>query len=82
MTAPASATIRGVSDEIGQRLIAISREEGKSVNTVVLEILRSAVGVDERKQRLDRYTTWTEADLAEFESALKAQRVIDDELWT
>ena len=74
-------TIRGVSDEIGQRLVAISREEGKSVNTVVLEILRSAVGVDERKQRLQRYTTWTGEDLAEFESALQAQREIDDELW-
>jgi hypothetical protein len=74
-------TIRGVSDEIGQRLIAISREQGKSVNTVVLEILESAVGVNERKQRLHRYTTWTEEDLAEFEIALNAQRVIDDELW-
>jgi plasmid stability protein len=74
-------TIRGVSDEIGQRLIAISREQGKSVNTVVLEILKAAVGVDERKQRLQRYTTWTEDDLTEFESALDAQRVIDEELW-
>jgi hypothetical protein len=74
-------TIRGVSDEIGQRLIAISREEGKSVNTVVLDILKSAVGVNERKQRLHRYTTWTEDDLTEFERALGAQRVIDEELW-
>jgi hypothetical protein len=73
-------TIRGVSDEIGQRLIAISREEGKSVNTVVLDILKSAVGVNERKQRLHRYTTWTEDDLTEFERALDAQRVIDEEL--
>jgi len=37
----------------------------------VLEILESAVGVAERRQRLARYTTWT----AEFNAALAAQRL-------
>jgi plasmid stability protein len=74
-------TIRGVSEEIGQRLESLSRARGQSVNTMVLEILEAAVGVDERRRRLSRYMTWTPEDLKEFNEALAAQRTIDDPLW-
>ncbi|HEV7516242.1 MAG TPA: hypothetical protein VGR07_08080 [Thermoanaerobaculia bacterium] len=74
-------TIRGVSEEMGQRLEKLSRAQGQSVNTTVLKILEAAVGVDERRQRLSRYATWTAGDLAEFNEALAAQRPIDDPLW-
>jgi hypothetical protein len=74
-------TIRGVSEEVGQRLEGLSRARGKSVNTVVLEILERAVGVNERRTRLARYMTWTPDDLVEFNEALAAQRTIDDPLW-
>ena len=74
-------TIRGVSDEVGQRLEKLSRARGQSLNTTVLSILESAVGVDERRQRLERYTTWTQEDLEEFNEALAPQRTIDDALW-
>ena len=60
----------------------ISRAKGKSVNRLVLEILEAAVSVDERRERLKRYVTWTEQDLREFEEILEAQRTIDDELWS
>ena len=63
-------TIRGVSDEVGQRLERLSRARGQSLNTTVLSILESAVGVDERRQRLEHYTTWTQEDLKEFNEAL------------
>jgi len=75
-------TIRGVSDEVGQRLEGLSRARGQSVNTVVLEILEGAVGVNERRNRLARYTTWTSDDLVEFNDALAAQRTMDDPLWS
>lgn len=74
-------TIRGVSDEVGQRLERLSRARGQSLNTTVLSILESAVGVDERRQRLERYMTWTQEDLEEFNEALAHQRTIDDALW-
>ena len=74
-------TIRGVSDEVGQRLESLSRARGQSLNATVLSILEAAVGVDERRQRLARYTTWTQEDLKEFNEALAAQRTIDDPLW-
>ena len=74
-------TIRGVSEDVGKRLAALSRARGQSVNATVLQILESAVGIDERRRRLERYATWTPEDLEEFESALAAQRQVDDELW-
>jgi plasmid stability protein len=74
-------TIRGVSDEVGRRLESISRAKSQSVNATVLEILATAVGVDERRRRLARYPTWNQEDLAEFNEALAAQRSIDDPLW-
>jgi plasmid stability protein len=67
-------TIRGVSEEVGRRLESLSRARGQSLNATVLEILESAVGVAERRQRLAHHATWTEADLKEFSEALAAQR--------
>lgn len=74
-------TIRGVPDEVGQRLERLSQARGQSVNTTVLHILEAAVGVDERRKRLARYATWTPEDQAEFNEALALQRTIDDPLW-
>lgn len=74
-------TIRGVPEEVGKRLEGLSRAKGQSVNRTVLEILESAVGVVERRRRLERYATWTREDLEEFSDALAVQRQIDDDLW-
>lgn len=74
-------TVRGVPDEVARRLESLSRTRKKSVNATVLEILRDAVGVQERKRRLAQYATWNEEDLAQFERALADQRRIDEELW-
>jgi len=74
-------TIRGVSDEVCQRLESLSRARGQSLNATVLAILEAAVGVDERRRRLARYATWTQEDLEEFNEALVPQRGIDDPVW-
>ncbi|HEX9688262.1 MAG TPA: Arc family DNA-binding protein [Thermoanaerobaculia bacterium] len=74
-------TVRGVPEDVAERLESLSRSRGRSVNSTVLEILKDAVGVHERKKRLARYATWTEEDLADFERALADQRRIDEELW-
>jgi len=74
-------TIRGVPAEVAGRLLRLSRERDRSVNTTVLEILSQAVGVDARRERLTKYATWTSEDLAQVEDAVAAQRTIDDRLW-
>lgn len=75
-------TVRGVPEDVAIRLARISEERGRSVNSTVLEILQDAVGVQERRTRLKRMVTWTDKDLVEFEKALEAQRVIDEDLWS
>ncbi|MEA2165073.1 MAG: hypothetical protein QOK37_3200 [Thermoanaerobaculia bacterium] len=73
-------TIRGLSKEVSGKLLRLSRERGCSVNALVVQILSDAVGVA-RRERLARYATWTPEELAQFEEAVSAQRVIDDSLW-
>jgi hypothetical protein len=78
---PSQLTIRGVSEELNRRLTSLGKSTGQSVNSIALRILEDAVGIDARRKRLGRYMTWSSADLAEFDAALKDQRVIDDDLW-
>ena len=74
-------TIRGVPDEVGQRLESLSAARHQSINATVLEILTAAVDVNPRRKRLERYATWTREDLNEFQQSLADQRQIDEDLW-
>jgi plasmid stability protein len=74
-------TIRGLPDDVAKRLTELSRENGKSVNAMIVEILKRAVDVRERRVRLEQYATWTDEDMLEFNEALSAQRVIDEAIW-
>ena len=74
-------TLRNVDPELSRRLRAISAERGESLNSIVLRLLKDAVGLDARRDRLRRYATWTADDLSEFTDALRAQRVVDERYW-
>lgn len=68
-------TLRNVDSDLSQRLRAISLERGESLNSTVLRLLRDAVGLDARRERLRRYSGWTGDDLETFNAALRAQRM-------
>ncbi len=74
-------TLRNVDPELSRKLRAISEERQESLNSTVLRILRTALGIDERRDRLQRYATWNQDDLEEFNDALAAQRVVDRRYW-
>jgi len=74
-------TIRGVPNEVSWKLESLSQARHQSINATVLQILTAAVGFDQRRERLERYATWTPEDLVEFRQALADQRQIDDDLW-
>ncbi len=38
-------------------------------------------GIDARRARIARYTTWTHTDVNDFDEALRRQRTIDRALW-
>ena len=74
-------TVRGVPDEVASRLEKISKQRGQSLNATINALLAQAAGEDARRKWLERFVTWTAADLAEFDAALATQRTIDDALW-
>ena len=74
-------SIRNVPEELSRRIEALSEERGTSINSTVLSLLEQAVGIEARRKRLARYTTWSDEDLEAFRSALAAQRVIDPKVW-
>lgn len=78
---PRQLTIRGVPDEIAERLKELSRRREQSVNATLLEILDDTLGESERRERLQRYATWEARDSEEFAAALASQRVVDARLW-
>ena len=68
----AQITLRNVDPELSRRLRAVSAERGESLNSTLLRLLRRAVGLDARRERLLRYATWTSEDLEAFTTALEA----------
>lgn len=74
-------TIRNVDEDLSERLRAISAQAGESLNATVLRILRDAVGVDARRERLRRYATWTKEEGEEFDALLREMRVVDYKYW-
>jgi plasmid stability protein len=74
-------TVRNVPEELARRLAKLAETSGRSINATVLELLERATGLDERRVRLARYTTWSKEDVEDFERSLRAQRTIDRELW-
>lgn len=74
-------TIRGVGEELGNRLRQISKVEGKSINSTVLELLEKAVGLSDRREWLNRFMTSTPSEVEEIDRDSRAQRTIDEKLW-
>ena len=81
MDGPRQITIRHPSPELARRLKAVAESRGESLNSTILRLLEEALGFEARRDRLLRWATWTADDAAEFDDALRAQRVVDAELW-
>ena len=74
-------TVRNVPEELARRLAKLAEASGRSINATVLDLLERALGIDGRRARLERYTTWSRADAEDFDQALREQRTIDPTIW-
>jgi plasmid stability protein len=76
-------SVRNVPPELDARLRAISAAEGRSLNDVVIELLRAAVGLGPDVPRVrdlsDIAGSWVDDPL--IDDALDAQRRVDESLW-
>lgn len=76
-------TLRNVPEHLDRLLRERAREEGKSLNQMMLELLGHALGLAEeappRRDLSDVAGTWVEDP--ETDQALAEQRRVDEELW-
>ncbi len=80
-------TIRGIDNEIAKALKERAKKEGASINSIVLRIVREALGL-QKKKRTIIYTdlnhpagTWDKKDYAEFQRKIADFETIDKNIW-
>lgn len=81
-------TLRRVPIELARILERKAREEGKSLNRVVIELLLEACGLRRSAQgpKVNHdfdgfFGAWGKEEADEFDAALAEQRRVDPELW-
>lgn len=76
-------TLRNVPDDVDQALRERARREGRSLNELLIQALREALGLraepPRRRSAEGVAGTWT--DDPEVDAALEAERRIDDAAW-
>lgn len=80
-------TLRGIDETLAQTLKELARNQGVSLNTLALRLIREATGVDKRKRTLVHHDldalagTWSEDDELSFQGATRLLEAIDEDLW-
>ena len=83
-----AVTIRGVEPEVAEKLKSKATQEGKSINQLILEIIKAGLGLKKVKQYSREYDdldglfgSWTEEEYKEIKTKIDQSRRIDEELW-
>ena len=80
-------TIRGIDTELDFKIKEKSKQNGESINKIVLQLLNSAFGLEKNKifptyHDLDSLAgTWTKEDEDNFNQNIKELNKVDKELW-
>lgn len=80
-------TIRGIDDTMAKVLKEKAKQEGTSVNTVLLRTLRESLGLKKKKRTiiyndLDHLAgTWSEKDFLEFQEKIADFETVDKKMW-
>lgn len=80
-------TVRGLDDITIKALKEKAKQEGTSINTVLLRILRKELGIEKKKHTvvyndLDHLAgTWDKRDYMEFQKNTEDFEKIDEKMW-
>ena len=81
-------TIRGIDTDISLKLKQVAENEKKSVNQLVLDLIKQNVGMHKKKKYtrthhdLDElFGRWSDAEFDQIQKNVDGQRKIDPELW-
>lgn len=83
-----SLSIRGVDSHLASLLKEKAGAANKSVNQIVLEMLRKNVGLVKLKRYTAKYDDldhlfglWTEDEFKQIQKKIDSERQIDEDLW-
>ena len=83
-----SLSIRGLDDDLSERLKKVASAEQKSVNQFVIDALKQRLGMDKPNKftrcfhDLDQlFGSWSNASFDSIQEKIDSERQIDDELW-
>ena len=83
-----AVTIRGVEPEVAEKLKIAARKQGKSVNYIILELIKTSLGFKKEKKFSrtyndldDLFGRWNDDEFKKINDSIITQRQIDQELW-
>jgi hypothetical protein len=83
-----AVTIRGVDPDVAEKLKATAKDRGISVNQLVLELIKTSLGLKKEKKYTRQYTDlddlfgkWSDDEFKEINDKITQNRQIDPELW-
>ena len=81
-------TIRGIDASVSSKLKQVAKNENKSVNKLVLDMIKQNIGMQKKKKYTKKYNDldhlfgkWTDAEFDKVQGIIDSQREIDRELW-
>lgn len=81
-------TVRGVDDALDEKLKQMARENGVSINQLVIDTLRRQMGLIKEKKFTvvhddldDLFGRWSEEEFDAIQGKISSERVIDREIW-
>lgn len=83
-----SMTVRGIDPVLAEKLSRAAKEQGKSINQLVVETIQKSFGLDKEKRFSRTYDDldhlfgkWSQKDFERIQSSIDEERTIDPGLW-
>ena len=83
-----AVTIRGVDSDLAEKLKTTAKKQGKSINQLTIELIKTSLGLKKAKNYSreyddldDLFGRWNEDEFKRINDKINRERCIDQELW-
>jgi hypothetical protein len=84
-----AVTIRGVDSDLAEKLKTTAKRQGKSINQLTIELIKTSLGLSKAKKYSQEYDDlddlfgrWSEEEFKAINGKIARERQIDPELWS
>lgn len=81
-------TVRGLDSLLSEKLKQFAKQEGKSVNQFIIDIIKQRIGIKKEKRftvehhDMDHlFGKWSEREYQQIQGKIDSERKIEKELW-